>query len=300
MRDEQPGASDQVPADMGTPDIAQVLIDSLTQRWRKYLKELRRCKRQFSEESVHDLRVATRRLISTLAIMEIVNPDLRSRRLQRRLKKLFDAFGPLRDTQVQILTLGNRVSQYPELATLLTMLRVRERNQMNQVAGKIMKLETLVLSRTISGLKRSLQEHFSNPTLQAIGMNAVLGAAASKYMTAVAGRERVIPSRGRTIHRARIAFKKLRYTMEALLPLLPLITKEQMKAMDNYQTRMGNIQDAEVMGAMVRNFAARRPLASRRRLSGFRRQMSLNKKELTAAYMQSADELYTFWKPQSR
>lgn len=277
-------------------DIAHVLIESLVQRWRKYLKQLRRCKRAFSEESVHDLRVATRRLISTLAIIEIVNPDVRTRRLQRRLKKLFDAFGPLRDTQVQMLALEKHVGEFPELATLLTMLRLRERNQMNKVAGKVLTIDTRLLSRTMSGIKKSLRIHFSRPMLQTIGMNAVLGLAAGRYMTAVAGKEHVVPTRSTTIHRARIAFKKLRYTIEALLPLVPSLSKEYLKMMDDYQTRMGSIQDAELLTVLVRNFAARRSLASRRRLAGFRRQLALNKKELTAAYLHSADELYTFWK----
>jgi len=299
MHDEHTGIVVQEPGNAIPPGIAQVLMDSLAQRWRKYLKELRRCKRAFSEEPVHDLRVATRRLISTLMIIEIVNPDTRSRRLQRKLKKLFDAFGPLRDTQVQILTLEKKVQEFPELATLLTMLRVRERNQRNMVAGKILKIATRPLSRTISTIKKSLRDHFSRPMMQRIGMNAVLGAAASKYIAAVACKERVVPSRTSTIHRARIAFKKLRYTIEALLPLLSSTSKEYVKALDTYQTRMGEIQDSELLSAVVKHFAARRSLASRRRLSGFRRQIALTKKGLTTAYMQSAEELYSFWKPSS-
>ncbi len=300
MRDEQIGGAAGKPGDTITPDITRVLMDSLAQRWRKYLKELRRCKRAFSEESVHDLRVATRRLISILMIVEIVKPDSRSRWLQRRLKRLFDAFGPLRDTQVQILTIEKKVAEFPELATLLTMLRVRERSQMNTVAVKIMKIETRPLSRIISAIKKSLRVHFSRPMMQRIGMNAVFGAAASKYLTAVAYKEHVVPTRARTIHRARIAFKKLRYTLEALLPMLSSANKEYVRALDAYQTRMGEIQDAELLSTLVRNFAARRSLASRRRLSGFRRQIALTKKELTAAYVQSAEDLYSFWKPSSQ
>ncbi len=290
-------------------DSGGVLIDSLGQRWQKYLRELRRCKRAFSEESVHDLRVATRRLMSTLMMIEIVLPDARVRRLRRRLKRLFDAFSPLRDTQVQLLTLEKKVLEYPELETLLTVLKVRERNLMNAVAGRIMKIvrrtplrgrrpygETTRLSRTVSALKKTLRQHFSRPVMQDIGMNAVLGAAASRFMTAVSFKEHVVVTQPGTIHRARVAFKKFRYTIEALLPLLPAVSKEQLKAMDAYQTRMGNIQDAEVLSVLVRRFAQKRTLASRRKLSGYRRELIAQKRELITNYMQLADELYGFWK----
>jgi CHAD domain-containing protein len=280
------------------PRLAAILIASIEQRWKKYLKELRRCKRSFSEESVHDLRVATRRLISTLLIVEIICPDPRVRVLERRLKKLFDALSPLRDTQVQMLTLEKKITQYPELETLLTILKVRERTLMAKIAVKVMKIDTTLLSRTVSAIKVVVGEHFARPMMQKIGMNAVIGAAAGKFMTAASFRDDIVATQPRTIHRARIAFKKLRYTLEALLPMLPALNKRQLKAMDAYQTRMGNIQDVEVLSAMIHNFAARRTLASRRKLSAFRRELAQQKKALIAEYVQSADELYKFWKLQ--
>lgn len=287
-----------------TPVIGNVLIDSLAQRWQNYLKELRRCKRAFSEEAVHDLRVATRRLMSTLMMIEIVLPDARARRLRRRLKRLFDAMSPLRDAQVQLLTLEKKVAEYPELETLLTVLKVRERNLMNTVAGRIMKTvrrtpygETAALSRTVRTLKLTLRNHFSRPMMQEIGTNAVFGAAASRFTAAVWFKEHIVPTQSRTIHSARVAFKKFRYTLEALMPLLPKLSKEQLKAMDAYQTRMGNIQDVEVLNTLLRRFAQKRTLASRRKLSGFRRELFVQKRECIATYTQSADELYGFRTP---
>jgi hypothetical protein len=82
-----------------------------------------------------------------------------------------------------------------------------------------------------------------------------------------------------------------------LLPLVPTLGKEQLKAMDAYQTQMGNIQDVEVLGTLVRRFSQKRTLASRRKLSGFRRELLVQKKELIATHTQSANELYGFWKP---
>jgi len=277
------------------PALGHVLIDSLEQRWRKYLKELRRSKRTFSEEAIHDLRVATRRLISTLMMIELLIPDERVERMRRRLKRLFDACSPLRDTQVQLLALQPQVATYPELETLLTMLKVRERNLIRTIGKKARKVATAKWSRTIRWLKQALREQFSHPKMHEAAMTVVLGAAARAFATAVFFKERVVGTQPRTIHRARIAFKKFRYTMEALAPLLPQLGKEQLKAMDTYQTRMGVIQDAEVLSALVQGFANGRGAAFRRRLAPFRAELRRQKRELIDAYLKASDELYAFW-----
>lgn len=280
-----------------TPRIGTILINSLEQRWRKYLKELRRCKRVFSEEAVHDVRVATRRLISTLMIIEIVYPDRNVRKIERRLKRLFDSMSPLRDTQVQLLTLQEKVIEYPELETLQTVLKVRERNLMNSISRRISKIDTLSMGRSLRGLKEGLRRHFSRPMMGEIGWNAVLGSALGRFNAAVWAKERILPSRPATIHRARIAFKKFRYTLEAIAPMLPAADKRILKAMDEYQTRMGNIQDARVLANLVIRFAQQRPPALRRRLAGFRRELVARQKELISFYEQSADDLYNLCKP---
>lgn len=287
-------------ASRGTPrqhGIDTVLTDSLTQRWRKYLGELRRCRRHCSEEAVHDLRVATRRLISTLMLVEIVLPDPRLRRMRRRLKRLFDSLSPLRDTQVQLLALEPHLQRYPELETLITTLKVRERTLLKDVATRIRKLQTAQMSRTLASVRKSLREHLSGRTLKKAARHAALGAAANRFVAATLQKKRVAAGRPRTIHRARVAFKKLRYTMEALAPLLPSLTKTHLQAMDAYQTRMGIIQDAEVLDRLVGNFALRTPVAVRRKLSPFRRELLAHKRELIRLYAIRADELAGFWRP---
>ena len=45
-----------------------LLLTALTQRYEKYLAERKRCKDEFSEEAVHDLRVAGRRLLALIEL----------------------------------------------------------------------------------------------------------------------------------------------------------------------------------------------------------------------------------------
>jgi CHAD domain-containing protein len=277
--------------------LGLVLIESLKQRWSKYLKELRRAKKAPSEEAVHDLRVATRRLISTLRICELLIPDARIERLRRRLKRLFDACSPLRDTQVQLLALEPQLAAYPELDTLMTILRVREQDLIRSIARKAAKADTTRWRRTIRWIEGTLREQFSQPLMHEAATTIVLGAAAQAFATALFFSERVVATKPETIHKARIAFKKFRYTLEALAPLLPHLDRDLLKAMDAYQTRMGVIQDAEVLEGVVKRFAERQPPAARRKLTSYQTQLRRQKQDLIAAYMQGREEVYSFWKP---
>lgn len=60
-----------------------------------------------------------------------------------------------------------------------------------------------------------------------------------------------------TIHRTRVAFKKFRYMVEALQPLLAGITAERLAAMRDYQAMMGEVRDTEVFLTRLDRFARR-------------------------------------------
>ena len=90
------------PADSSNK-LHKVIVGSLDQRWRKHLAELKRCQKKCSEKAVHDLRVATRRLISMLDLIKTIHSDARLTKMRRELRKRLKMFGELRDVQVQAL-----------------------------------------------------------------------------------------------------------------------------------------------------------------------------------------------------
>src|ERR687892_541654 len=70
-------------------------------QWRRYRKAFKDCQRDFSENSVHELRVETRRLLALVALFHALWWDERLAEIERRLKRLFKGFSRLRDTHVQ-------------------------------------------------------------------------------------------------------------------------------------------------------------------------------------------------------
>src|SRR4030095_12946341 len=92
-----------------------VLIEALEERWDKYRAELKKCKSEFSEEAVHDLRVATRRLLAVMDIIRLLDPQPRVQKVRRILKNQLDSLDDLRDTQVILVEVSESIMSFPDL-----------------------------------------------------------------------------------------------------------------------------------------------------------------------------------------
>ena len=100
----------------------------------------------------------------------------------------------------------------------------------------------------------------------------------------------------KTIHRTRVAFKRFRYMVEALSPLLPAVNDRYRHAMRGYQSMMGDIQDVEVLLAAFDKFQRKKKGAdkSTRQL---RIELERRRKWLIRVYLNAADKLSQFWPP---
>src|SRR5438477_7641376 len=110
-----------------------ILLKALDVRWRKLRKESNRARRKYSEEAVHDLRVASRRLIAVLEILKKVHNASAVRDCRRRVKKLLDGLSPLRDLHVQRVRISEMMDRYPQLRDFEKSLTQKE----NKTADKV-------------------------------------------------------------------------------------------------------------------------------------------------------------------
>ena len=69
---------------------AKLLLKMLDMRCQRYQDCFRLCQKEFSREAVHDLRVATRRLLTMLEILETLFLGMQGRKLRRELKRQLD------------------------------------------------------------------------------------------------------------------------------------------------------------------------------------------------------------------
>ena len=77
------------------------LARSLKQQWKRYRKELKHCQRKCSTKAIHSFRIESRRLQSSLELLNGLLPARQVEKAERLLKRHLDIFGDLRDTQGQ-------------------------------------------------------------------------------------------------------------------------------------------------------------------------------------------------------
>ncbi len=92
--------------------VGPILAAALESRWESYREQLRRCQEEFSEEAVHELRVATRRLLAQFILLSCVAPSAALEKARRILKRRLAVLGDLRDTQVQRLFIEQTDRQF--------------------------------------------------------------------------------------------------------------------------------------------------------------------------------------------
>jgi len=275
--------------------VPNLLGSSLQQRWQKYLTVLRRCKRKCSEKSVHDLRVASRRLLATLDLIMTVMPSEAITGVTRDLKQRLNACGPLRDVQVQLLKVNGMRDVYPELNLFWTLLMLREQHALAAIHRMLLRVRTREMGQKIAACRKELLPMSDNLSMQTVALSALTGAAAGGFCRAVSRLQAIDTDVIESIHRLRVAFKKFRYTIEALQPVFPFVTGKLLKDMNEYQHRMGHIQDNVVLETALLQYARKRGKTAKTELSRVRKGLLLERKQLTETFLRSSNELSTFW-----
>src|SRR5687767_7882339 len=86
--------------------MAKHIAPSLDKSWKQFSGAWKRVRAKGSENSVHDLRVRTRRMIAVLELIRNISGDQTIARVQKRFKKVLKGMGDLRDVQVQLENLS--------------------------------------------------------------------------------------------------------------------------------------------------------------------------------------------------
>ena len=267
-------------------DAQTLLLEALDNRWETYRTELKNCRREFSEEAVHDLRVAARRLLALAELIRAVEPQPVLQKIRKALKGQLDEFDDLRDTQVMLAEVSETIEALPELKPFQQHLLKYERRLLRDA-------EEIVEALRPAGLAKRLEKVRANIAAGAPDADfdgRILQAVDEAYSTVTQRYGWIDPAQPATIHRTRVAFKKFRYMVEVIQPLLPGFPGENFKRMHGYQTAMGEIQDVEVFLQALRDFAeadAPEPV-----IQYYERRHT----DLIAAYIEDKGELHSFWR----
>ena len=271
-----------------TPETNQTLLEALEQRWKNYRAELKRCRAEFSNEAVHDLRVATRRMLALIQLLNSIAPRPRLQKLTRAFKEQLDEFDDLRDTQVILAEISEIIHDLPQLHDFQKHLQFTEEKLLRNLRKKIKQLESSEVTKRIRKTHEAI-ETAPNSDLKSQVMQAV----DDVYLITKQRLGWVDATRSATIHRVRIAFKSLRYMIEIVQPLLHDFPVENFKRMNDYQSLMGEIQDAEIFAQTLADFSEH---ASFSDLEPVRRYYERRHAEAISAYTEAMNQIDTFWR----
>lgn len=266
-------------------DAQTLLLDALAARWESYRNQVKTCRREYSEEAVHDLRVAARRLLALTDLLRKLAPQPRLQKIRQALKEQLDELDELRDTQVLLAEISENLVQLPELKPFQKWLHKRERGLLREAEAMVEGLRLGGLARQVEKVRASLTELPASVDLpQAVD---------EAYSTVIQRYERIDPARAATIHRTRVAFKKFRYMVEIIWPVLPVYPERNFKRMHAYQTAMGEIQDTEVFLQILAEFAE---ADESRDVQTIQRHYEKRHSELIQAYLAAKGEISSFWR----
>jgi CHAD domain-containing protein len=276
-----------------TADVLQHLGDSLNAQRRRYRKRLKRCQKHFSEDAVHAARVETRRLLATLELLGAFRPERDLRKARRALKRHLDTFDQLRDTQVQLTYVGRLAGTFPDAWPFHDWLRNRKARFTRKTRKAVKRIKTKRLGRRLGVFEKEIRRE--RKQISRDQAFAIIRRALNQAFARVAQLcRRVRASDTQTIHRTRIAFKRFRYMVEAMAPLLPAVTQEHHRAMRGYQCMMGDIQDMEVLLAALDKFV-RSEAADTTAARRLKKELLRWRRMLIQVYLNAANRLRRFW-----
>src|SRR5215211_1939174 len=152
--------------------VNQFLLEALDERWKNYRAELKRCRAEFSNEAVHDLRVASRRMLAFVRLMNSISPRPRLQKLNRAFKDQLDEFDDLRDIQVVLAEISETIQDLPQLQEFQAHLQNVEKGLLKTLRKKLRVIDLFDVSKRIRRMRESfkVETHgdFVGPALQAV------------------------------------------------------------------------------------------------------------------------------------
>jgi CHAD domain-containing protein len=271
--------------------VNQFLLEALDQRWKNYRAELKRCREDFSNEAVHDLRSAARRMLAIIRLLNSISPRPRLQKLNRAFKDQLDEFDDLRDTQVVLAEVSETLQELPQLQAFEDYLQEVEKSLLKTLRKKLKVIDLFDVSKRIRRMRESLKaEANANGEL----VLQLLQAVDDAFLITKQRQSWINPAQASTIHRVRLAFKTFRYMVEIIHPLLNDFPSENLKQMHEYQSLMGEIQDVEVIMQMLTDAPIR---ASSFDSEPVRRYYERDHAEAISAYLEHMNQLDSFWRP---
>lgn len=216
-------------------------------------------------EDIHDIRVASRRIRTCLAIFENYFPSKKFKTWSKEIKGITNAYGAVRDLDVQIELLDKIYAQVddPKIRPGLRRIRLRLRQQRGKKQSKTTTTTQVVIkSPTLAEMKSWCEKNLDvvatddqkTHALYQLGYKNI-----QSHLDEFLFFEVFIfdPGRVKELHQMRIAAKRLRYSLEVFSDLYEHQTDFALEIARQSQEFLGQIHDADVWTSFLPEFMER-------------------------------------------
>jgi len=242
----------------------------LVPRLRAFIKEIDGVREGSNPEHVHWMRVASRRLRSALPLFAPCFPEKKYRRWMEGIKAITGALGNARDTDVQILFLSSYAEEHLPVfkgdrgvSSLIELLHKQRERQQADVLAALTLLENGNTAEEITAVlhefTKTKRTKNDEPELPAELYHAAAGNI-GLVLDGMLSHDAAIhnPEDTEGHHMARIAAKKLRYTLEVYRPLYPNRLKSSLLHIKKLQESLGTLHDCDVWVQFLAGVVAQR------------------------------------------
>ena len=276
------------------PDALNFVTQGLERWWKDYLTCLDRFLGSASGKNVHDVRVAIRRLSTAFDLIDRFNPDNMVRRARVKLKEQMSALSSLRDAHVEIVRMRGFLKELPETKAFYDELLNKEAQQLKAVKKINWKQDRKFIE--VSYNRALLRLNARRTTSSGESTRRIIEASIDVLFDNLSKKlDEVTQSDFASIHKVRLAFRPLRYTLEIVQPLLGL-DRKQLRTAALIARVMGHIQDLDVlMKELVEsNWRKERGLTA---VAEIWLSLERQKAEATQRFFRQVPKFGTIWKP---
>ena len=227
----------------------RLLGDALCREGGHWEAARRKCRKRPTPGRVHAVRVATRRLLASVAVAEIVG-GADGRALRKSLGRVLKVTGKARDAQVQADHVERLFPRNAELGPFSRRLRKKARKAVLRAGPRLNrgKVESL-LDRQLQALaKQSVEDDFERRLRRAV----------RTVMARVPRSRHVARPTAKSFHRGRLAIKEARYLAEILQPLFVPDRGRWVRDLRRRQRLTGEIHDLHNLKARIERYLKRK------------------------------------------
>jgi CHAD domain-containing protein len=210
----------------------------------RVLKELENVRKDPGVDPVHDLRVAIRRCRSVAAVLQEVDPDPSWREMRRLPRKLFRRLGQLRDAQV----MDKWVKQLaPSDDPLRPKLHAAFAASQPELCQRVLRAAKKFDDKSWTRLERKLRKRARMVPSSSLAAQCLAVERMEEARDLHTRAQRT--DRDKPWHELRIGLKRLRYTVENLLPDQHALWSDNLKRL---QDLLGDVHDLDVLAGAVK------------------------------------------------